>query len=323
MKLFILFALIFTTKFSLATSIMSCGYGQIRIWTQMYGYACVQSYQTTPTDCVLCQTSQQNLGPYQANWFNTFPPAIYQPYAQPWWATQGNMYYPNMYYPGAWNNQGYYPGINANYYHGQGGVFAAKPNVYIESIHQEKKFTFSFTSKEELSFLATTPVLDEKNTWKGKILSKDRFEVEDIHYDYLFYDIRLPKEKMQFERGLCATREEAINWMLGDLREMKYPAIALQDFEEHWKVKIPDYPFYCIYPQYNQQLDPILPVSISLDQTEFTRSLYVLVPHRKEPDVDEPQVIPFPLLDSAEIRPKALIKRENMFKEWGVAFLGE
>ena len=128
---------------------------------------------------------------------------------------------------------------------------------------------------------------------------------------------------MQFERGLCATREEAIKWMLTDLKEMKYSAIALQDFEEHWNVKIPDYPFYCIYPQYNKVLDDVLPVSISLEQTQFIRSLYVLVPHRKEPDVDEPQMIPFPVLDSAEVRPKSQIKYENMFKEWGVAFLGE
>jgi hypothetical protein len=128
---------------------------------------------------------------------------------------------------------------------------------------------------------------------------------------------------MQFERGLCATRDEAIKWMLNDLSEMKYPAIALQDFEEHWKVKIPDFPFYCIYPQYNQQLDAILPVVISLDQSQLTRSLYVLIPHKKEPDVDEPQEIPFPILDSGEIRPRSLIKFENMFKEWGVAFLGD
>ena len=172
-------------------------------------------------------------------------------------------------------------------------------------------------------FLATTPSLDEKNTWKGKIVKQDRFEVEGIHYDYLFYDIRLPKDKMQFERGVCATREEAIKWMLKDLTEMKYPAIALQDFEEHWKAKIPDLPFYCIYPQYNQQLDEVLPVSISLEQSRLNRSLYVLIAYKKEPDIEEPQAIPYPVLDSVDIRPSSLIKYENMFKEWGVAFFGE
>jgi hypothetical protein len=303
-----------------SSAIMNCGPNQIRVWDQNLGYNCIQNFQAPPADCVLCQ-GYQNYRPFP-NWFANFPPAVYQPNPMPWWAYQGNMYYPNLHYPGAWSNSGINPGMNGQHYDGQGNVYAGKPNIYVESIHEEKKFSLSFPAGE-LSFLATTPSLDEKNTWKGKIVNKDRFEVEDIHYDYLFYDIRLPKEKMQFERGLCATRDEAIKWMLGDLKEMKFPAIALQDFEEHWKVKLPVYPFYCIYPQYNQQLDQVLPLSTNLEQTHFTRSLYVMIPHRKEPDVDEPQVIPFPVLDSVEIRPKTVIKHETMFKEWGVAFLGE
>jgi hypothetical protein len=278
--------------------------------------------ETPAIDCVFCQSTNLKSGP-RTNWFDQFPAAIYQPKALPWWAYQGNLHYPNLHYPGAWFDNGRSAGIKESYYPGRGEVHALKPNIYVESIHDLKKFSFSFSSKAELSFLATTPPLDEKNSWKGKIVGKDRFEIDDIHYDYLFYDIRLPKEKMQFERGLCANREEAIKWMLRDLKEMKYPTIALQDFEEHWKAKIPDYPFYCIYPQYNQHLDAVLPVTIELDQAQLTRSLYVMIPHKKEPNVDEPQLIPFPVLDSVEIRPSSLIKYETMFKEWGVAFLGE
>ncbi len=295
-----------------------CGPHQLRSWTQVRGYFCVNQYPAAIQDCYMCQINHQvpsGLG----NWFIGFPAPLYQPQPLPWWAHQGNFYYPNLHYPGAWN----YPGMNAQYYPGQGEVFAAKPNVYVESIHKDKKFTFSFNQKEDLSFLATTPALDERNTWQGKILDQDKFEVEDVNYDYLFYDIRLPKEKMQFERGLCATREETIKWMLKDLKEMKYPAVAIQDFEEHWKVKIPDYPFYCIYPQYTEQLDAALPISISLEQTRFIRVLFILIPHKEAPDVDVPQSIPFPVLDPQEIRPVSVIKHENNFREWGVAFLGE
>lgn len=308
--------------FSVSVKAQNCLPNQIRVWNQVYGYTCVQRFQPAPVDCILCQNGGNYTPLSTPNWFAGFPSAIYQPQPQPWWATQGNLYYPNLNYPGAWNHTSPYPGINPHYYPGQGQVHALKPNIYVESIHDEKKFTFSFLGKDP-SFLATTPALDETFSWKGKIVNKDRFEMDDVNYDYLFYDIRLPKEKMQFERGVCTSREEAIKWMLGDLKEMKYPAIALQDFEEHWKVKIPDYPFYCIYPQYDQQLNEALPVSIILDQVRFTRSLYVMVAHRKEPDVDEPQQIPFPILDSAEIRPSSVVKYENMFKEWGVAFLGE
>jgi hypothetical protein len=316
--LFSLFIMLFAAQVS-----ANCKTNQVRAWNKDSGYSCVQRFQnTTVTDCVLCQGQTGKKQSFD-KLFADFPSAIYQSKPLPWWAQQGNLHYPNLHYPGAWSNKKKNPGINAKYYPGEGEVHALKPNIYIESIHQEKKFNFSFTSQEPLSFLATTPPLDEKNTWKGKIVKNDRFEVDDIHYDYLFYDIRLPKEKMQFERGLCATREDAIKWMLKDLTAMKYPAIALQDFEEHWNVKIPDFPYYCIYPQYNKQLDAVLPVSISLEQSNLTRSLYVLIPHKKEPDAEELQEIPLPLLDSEEFRPIVFIKYENMFKEWGVAFLGE
>ena len=316
----ILFSILTFLIFSQVSA--NCEKGQIRAWDKDKGYACVQRFQAPFNDCVTCQGCNQTAPAFE-KLLAGFPSAVYQSKPLPWWAQQGNFHYPNLHYPGAWTNKGTNPGIDAKYYPGKGEVHALKPNIYIESIYREKKFTYSFTSKEELSFLVTTPPLDEKNSWKGKIVNNDRFEVDDIHYDYLFYDIRLPKEKMQFSHGLCATREATIKWMLQDLTAMKYPAIALQDFEEHWNVKIPDFPFYCIYPQYNQQLDAVLPVRINLEQSNLNRSLYVLIPHKKEPDVDEPQAIPFPILDSVEVRPIVLVKYENMFKEWGVAFLGE
>lgn len=319
MKSFI-FLLFLILSFKVQSSILpECGPNLMRVWSQSVGFTCVPRFPTQVNDCIVCQGAYPNYNSYP-NWFQNFPPAIYQPQVMPWWAYQGNMHYPNLHYPGAWS----YPGMNSHYYPGQGEVYAAKPNVYVESIYEEKKFSLTFDlPKEELSFLATTPILDEQNTWRGKIIGKDKFEVDDIYYDYLFYDIRLPKEKMQFTHGHCATREDTISWMLKDLKEMSYPAIALQDFEEHWKVKIPDYPYFCIYPQYNQQLDSALPVTVNLAHTNFIRALFILVPHKEAPDANSPQTVPLPLKDSTQIRPPSLIKHENMLKEWGVAFLGE
>lgn len=291
---------------------VNCGPNLLRVWSQATGYACVPKMIINTQDPAMCLPQEFNL-------FQNFPGPLYQTKEMPWWAYQGNLHYPNLHYPGPFA----YPKIEAKYYPGTGEVFAAKPNVYVESIHAEKKFEFRFVSEGNLSFLVTTPPLERDNSWKGKIVEKDKFEVGGINYDYLFYDIRLPREKMQFDHGLCSTREAAIEWMLGDLKELKFPAIALQDFEEHWRVKIPDYPFYCIYPQYNRQLNDALPVGITLEQSSFTRSLFILVPHKKEIDVSDYHEIPLPSQDPARFRPSVKILRENMFKEWGVAFLGE
>lgn len=309
MKLIIF--LLFSISFSRASGLPNCPVNTIRVWNGVTS-ACVPQMQPQP------MTIQGCWGPIsQPSYpFQNFP--LFPSQQMPWWAYQGNLHYPNMFYPGPWA----WPGIQQQYYPGQGQVFAAKPNVYLDTVNPGKKFQFKFVSSTKPHFLATTPLLEKDLSWKGKFADTDKFEVDDIYYDYLFYDVRLPKEKMQFTNGVCATREGAIQWMLKDLTEMKYSPISLQDFEEHWRVKIPDYPFYCIYPQYNRELDPVLPVSIDIEQTTFIRSLYVLVPHQKEPDIDEPQEIPFPTRDPAEARPGTRIKRENEFREWGVAFLG-
>lgn len=308
---FILFFL--TTIHAYGSAVINCGPNMIRAWTQTAGMTCTPRL-VTAQEQIYCLP--MNAQPFQGTWLQGLPSALIQPQGMPWWAIQGNLYYPNMNYPGPWS----YPGIQAQYYPGQGQVFAAKPNVYIETVHASKKFQFTFVTKQH--FLATTPLLN-KDHWKGKIFEKDKFEVDDINYDYLFYDVRLPKEKMQFENGMCSTREDIIEWMLKDLKDLKHSDLSLQDFEEHWRVKIPEYPFYCVYPQYNRELDAAIPVEIDLEQSSFIRSLYVLVPHKKEPDVDDPPPeIPFPTKDPSEFRPGVKIQRENTFREWGVAFLG-
>lgn len=316
MKLFI-FILLLSFQAAADSFGTSCPPGMFVQYNQGMGAQCVQNYWTDASVIQGCFGGIPG-APVQNNWFTNFPAPVYQPQAQPWWAYQGNMYYPNMNYPGPWR----YPGIQQHYYPGQGQVFAAKPNVYVDSIHDTEKFSFKFISKEKPQFLATTPVLDKSLAWSGSI-EKDKFLVDNIYYDYLFYDLRLPLEKMQFEAGLCSSKDEAIEWMLKDLKEMGHSMVSLQDFEEHWRVKIPNYPYYCLYPQYNDQLDPLIPIEIPVSQSKFHRSLYVLLPYESAPSPESnPYEIALPVKDPKSIRPDTRVKREVEFREWGVAFIG-
>jgi hypothetical protein len=300
---------------SIANPASVCTYGQVRIALPNGGYYCGQGgYPQQNTNCVMCQYyQQQSMMPWYTQQQNPYP--FFNPNPTPWWATQGQMYYPNMMYPGAWQ----YPGMHSYHYNGNGQVYAAKPNIYVSSVNENVKFQLQFTA-ENPSFLVTTPYLLDDNSWKGKIVDKDRFEVDNIFYDYLFYDVRLDIKKMQFQAGYCADRETVITMMLSDLKELKHSSISLQDFEEHWRVKIPNYPYYCVYPQYNKQLDEAFPVSIT-PKAEYIRSLYILVPHQETPRISEGQFPPLPHEDSNSFRPSVLIRKELELREWGVAFL--
>ena len=310
----ILLSFFFIMACAEASEGLACKGNTYKTWTQSVGYSCVTRFNPVVQDPYCDYSSSVGTLPFQ-----NFPGPLFQKDIMPWWGYQGDLYFPNLKYPGAWENDK----IASKYYSGEGEVFAAKPNVYVSTVHDNLKFNFKFISARKTHFLATTPLLDKELQWSGKIAEKDKFEIEDVFYDYLFYDLRLPRSSMQFTNGLCTTREGAIEWMMKDLEAMKYPGISLQDFEEHWRVKIPDDPFFCIYPQYNRELDSIIPIEIDLEQTAFIRSLYVLVPHRKAPDLEEAQSIPLPTEDPAQYRPGSKIQRETMFREWGVAFLGD
>jgi hypothetical protein len=146
----ILFTLLICSQ-AFATFLPECAPGMMQVWTQTTGSSCVPKLTPAVQD-PLCPPWQIGI----ANPFASFPGPLFQNPDLPWWALQGNLYYPNVSYPGPWQ----YPGIQSQYYPGEGQVVAAKPNVYINSIYDEKKFSFKFSSPDKPQFLATTPILD-------------------------------------------------------------------------------------------------------------------------------------------------------------------
>jgi len=296
-----------------ASAMISCGPGQVRVQLQQGGVTCTSAYHPQPvSDCIYCNRNYPNH--YANPWYhNSYYP--YPTYAQthfPWWAQQGNLYYPNMTYPGHWQH----PGMNDRHYPGNDMVYAAKPNIYVES-NKKIDFKLNFTAKKP-SFLATTPMLADDNSWRGKI-NKNKFKVDGIQYDYLFYDARMDIAKMQFSAGICSKRDQAIQWMLSDLEKLGHSKASLADFKEHWQVKIPNEKYYCIYPQYNQQLDAAFPIMITPEVKNY-RSLYILVPHKTELVVKKGQYPPLPNESPYKFRPK-VEATDTALREWGVAFL--
>lgn len=293
-----------------------CPSDQIR-QTGPQGFYCAPMtalFPQAPVDCVVCQQAYYQRQMQANPWFMQQSPWGYNPYS-PWWAQQGQMFYPNFNYPGAWQ----YPGMHAPHYPGQGGVFAAKPNVYVRGPKKLASFKMDFDLTKGANFLATTPWMTE-NHWEG-LVSAESFRVENVKYDYLFYDARLDHKKMQYQAGWCSSRENLVSSMMDELKVLGFSEAAQKDFSEHWNEKIPQEPVYCVYPQFNQQLDQALPITLS-PAAPFTRVVFILVPHREE-EVRRPAGQRFPALprnSHVPLRPQ-MAKSEWHFLEWGVAFL--
>ena len=285
------------------------------------GYAsalCVSQYSNNNNQiCVACQGNQGgNLYsyPYYPS-YNMNMPWFYSMNVQPWWVTQGQFYYPNFNYPGAWQNNG----IHAQHYPGNNEAVALKPNIYVEHKgYFTQDFKISFDLKEKMEFLATTPKLTNFS-WEGEVKG-EKFTVNKVAYDYLFYDARFDHTKLQFEHGACVDKDGLVSLMLKNLKEMTFTQLALKDFEEHWNIKIPSYPFYCVYPQYNKELDVVSPLKFSPEEAHIVRVLFMVVPHEKSPKTLAGQ---FPQLPNRSIAAIIPLPKEakTTFYEWGVGFL--
>jgi hypothetical protein len=265
--------------------------------------------------CVHCQAEMQNHMNFNWGHGQSFywPMMAWQTQPQmPWWAMQGNMYYPNMHFPGAWQGQG----MNHQQYPGSGPVMMGKPNIYIDT-KEEVNFDITFSNPNQ-EFIATAPYLDDSNSWKVKA-KKDYFFVDGVAYGYLFYDARASLEDFQFEQGVCSTRDSILEIMQQDLIALEHSQRSLEDFSKYWKIKMPNYPYYCLYPQYNNQMQKAAPLKVSLE-ADFSRVLYILIPLKSLALKNKEIYPPLPQKDFTPSRPSPMDAKIKL-KEWGVAFL--
>jgi hypothetical protein len=328
MKSLIFFLLLSLSTHALATSFANpanCPGGQY-VTGYAGGYYCINQIpgpqnQSPASNCITCNQNQylnyyQPYNPYTQ--IQNYP--FYNPQPTPWWAQQGPLYYNNFNYPGPWTPGS--QGVQPHHYPGGGGAIAAKPNIYVQNNKNTKSIEISFAKEQINEMLVTTPSLNKAYKWISKIVNTDKFEVDGVEYDYLFYDLRFDHKKLQYTHGFCSDRKTVIDYMLTDLNILQFSDVASKDFDEHWNQKIPKIKYYCLYPQYNKQLDQAYPIKIS-PQIPITRTLYLVIPHSEAPRVTKGQFPPLPIGKPQLIRPLLPSSDQTVLKEWGVSFLME
>ena len=68
---------------------------------------------------------------------------------------------------------------------------------------------------------------------------------------------------MQYQAGWCSEHGSTVKSMADELKVLGFSTQAIKDFNDHWNEKLPKVDTWCVYPQYNRQLDKILPVKLS------------------------------------------------------------
>lgn len=221
--------------------------------------------------CTTCgQGNQFGQMPFYGTTGNYLTPSFF-PSHYPWWAGYGAMSYSNFYYPGAWKNNG----IDGAMYPGHGGGFAAKPNLYVSGPSgTDVKVRVNLAQDSQMLIAVPGHGL---TGWAAKISDGDRLSSKGASYDFLYYDYRFNEKKMQDTAGFCTEREGLIPKMADGLKAAGFTTPEIEDFREHWSVKIPPADRYCVFPQDSRFLDRVAPLSIEPKPASVTRFLFVVV----------------------------------------------
>jgi hypothetical protein len=315
------FLAIFIVLFLIKNASSSSGSG-IPVYKDYNCIHCAGGYQYVPYQYNQ-PNSFYNFGPPQYNQFNSMPPFYPQIHQPPWWAMQGQMTYPNFQYPGMWQNHGipghHYPGHHPGG-GGGGGMMAMKPNLYLES-KSAQKFDLKLNLLNGSTILVAVPMM---NKFQWSVDLRDKIFVDDVAYDFLFYDYRLDHRLMQLTSGSCHETKDVVLVMAKMLEKLEFKANEIQDFVDHWPYKIPqEYSRYCLFPQLNTELDRVVKIETTIPAT-IQRILFLLVPFEKNNSPLFFSKIKKPIADSAHLfKNKAQSNSDEklIIREWGVAFL--
>ncbi len=259
-------------------------------------------------DCVHCSY----------NYYNYYGPRPYVPiYNQyqyyPWWNQYGMMRYNNWNYPGMWHYPGNYPRYPQ--YPGNGDMIAMKPNVYVSG-KTGQEFDLKIEFLGESNLLIASPSIS--SGWKGKISAKNKLTVGGVDYRYLYYDYRFNGKDLQMEAGFCGQKAEVVNQMAGVLEKLRFAKSEIKDFLDHWPVKMPSSPYYCVFPQETKQLQSAVKLSVEGDHV-LTQMNFLVVP--KEVMKRELASTIKPWLPGNDL--VKLDSSKIQVREWGVTFGGK
>jgi hypothetical protein len=177
---------------------------------------------------------------------------------------------------------------------------ALKPNIYI---YPQKQMNLDVNINFPHGGEVTTSIPDYGSGWND--LEVDASGMINDEYSYLFYESIYP-DLYQYKQGWIIAQDDLELFFIKNLAETGFNEQEITDFTDYWIPILKDYPYYAIYPQYNEQLDRIIQLNFSQKPDNILRLIYTLKGLQDNDLVlQEPEILKF--------------KREGfVVVEWGV-----
>ena len=181
-----------------------------------------------------------------------------------------------------------------------GVSYEEKPNIYIYPQEQmDLDVNIIFPHGGEV----TASIPNYEDGWKN--LSIDLTGKINDEFTFLFYESQNP-DLNQYHKGWIVAQEDLENFFFQNLTETGFEGQEIIDFTDFWIPILKSYPFYAIYPQYNEQLSRMVELEFSTKPDNLLRLIYAI-----EGMQDSSLILPEPEIP--------YFKREGFFVvEWGV-----
>jgi hypothetical protein len=178
-----------------------------------------------------------------------------------------------------------------------GVIYVWKPNIYLYP-EAETEVTVRLIA-EDGEIIRTEP--EYGDGFRVRVTPDGRIEGK---YDYLFYEAVIG-DINDLEFGWCVSSKGIMEFFEGVLREYGFNWREITDFIDYWSGKLPDAPYYRIYPLEKRDIDGKVSLYIEPEPGTLFRVWFYIIPSDKWMDLREPTIIP--------------LKREGFtVVEWGV-----
>ncbi|MCD4830146.1 MAG: hypothetical protein K8R90_12020 [Candidatus Cloacimonetes bacterium] len=164
----------------------------------------------------------------------------------------------------------------------------SKPNIYL---YPQTTIDLDVNISFPLKGNVTTSIPQFPDEWQNLRVEPDG--TINSQFNYLFYECVVPAFS-QKTAGWVVKREELEAFFIDNLQETGFIQAEIDDFIEHWIPRLLDAEYYAIYPQYNEQLDPLIRLEFSQQPDNVLRlSYYVQELDSNDLELQAPVIPPF------------------------------
>jgi len=181
-------------------------------------------------------------------------------------------------------------------------IYVEKPNIYLyPETAIELDVSISFPQTGEV----VTSIPEYPDKWKN--IKVEPNGTIDGQYGFLFYESKQPNF-FQRTKGWIVECKNLEVFFRNNLKESGFIQPEIDDFVEYWIPLMTDSSYFVIYPQYNEQLDPLIQLNFSKQPYSILRLVYVIEKlDSGENKFEEPEIPPFE-------------RAGFVVAEWGVVF---